>query len=62
MADATEATNGEAEEEVKVELKRGKVTIVGAGPIGTACGMTLAQKGKRGRGGREGVVRVRERG
>lgn len=26
-------------------LKRGKVTIVGAGPIGTACGMTLAQKG-----------------
>jgi len=45
MADATEATNGEAEEEVKVELKRGKVTIVGAGPIGTACGMTLAQKG-----------------
>jgi len=34
-----EATNGE------IELKRGKVTIVGAGPIGTACGMTLAQKG-----------------
>jgi len=31
--------------EATIVVKRGKVTIVGAGPIGTACGMTLAQKG-----------------
>jgi len=42
-----EVENGdlEQEEEAVAVVKRGKVTIVGAGPIGTACGMTLAQKG-----------------
>jgi len=34
-----------AEDVAAIVVKRGKVTIVGAGPIGTACGMTLAQKG-----------------
>lgn len=32
------------EEEEEIKLERGKVTIVGAGPIGSACGMTLAIK------------------
>lgn len=38
------AENG-VEEEAVAQVKRGKVTIVGAGPIGTACGNALAQKG-----------------
>jgi len=39
--------NGDLEVEVEevAQVKRGKVTIVGAGPIGTACGNALAQKG-----------------
>jgi len=46
--DSTEYLSEEQmNEDVLVEatLRRGKVTIVGAGPIGTACGMTLAMKG-----------------
>ena len=38
--------NGDLDEvEAVAQVKRGKVTIVGAGPIGTACGNALAQKG-----------------